>query len=211
MIKTTDRLLLTSLAALFSIAMFSSAYAEKTFICDSYIENQTIDAEVIVPSGETCEFYEITVNGNITVQKDANFTVLTSSTINGNISANQAAEIHITELHLYGNISITNSNNVDIQQATVIFGNAFFERNELVDLFEQAIFGNAVISQNNYVYVADIGIQGNLILVKNGLVEASSDPDFYLSIFGNATCQQNDVINGVINALGRNNGCALPS
>ena len=211
MINAKDTILLPSLVALFTIAMFSNANAEQSFICDSHIENQTIDAEVIIPSGETCEFYEITVNGNITVQRDASFIVLTSSTINGNISANHAAAINITELHLYGNISIADSYNVDIQQATVIFGNALFEKNEFVNLFEQAIFGNTIISQNNYVNVADIGIQGNLIMVKNNLVEANTDPDFYLSVNGNATCQQNEVINGVINVLGRNNGCPLPS
>ena len=199
-----------SLVALLMVGVLSNVYAEKAFICDSHIENQTIDTEVLVPSGETCEFSEVTVNGNIIVQKKANFNVLVDSTINGNLSANHASEINITELKLYGNISILNSEIVHISQATVIFGDVLFSGNEFVDLFEQGIFGNAIISNNNRVDVADVGILGNLNLINNGQVNSDTDPDFYLSVFGHATCQQNDEINGVINAIAKNNGCPLP-
>ena len=202
---------LTSLVAILTLGLASPVFAEEPFICDSFIDNQTIDAEVIVPAGETCEFYEVTVNGNVTIQKDADFKISSSTTINGNLSANQANEINITELNMYGNISIVNSGNVDIQQATVIFGNVLFKGNNFVDLFEQAIFGNVIIAQNEGVDAADVGIHGNLLLLGNTLVNANTDSDFYLTVFENATCLQNEVFNGVVNALAKNNGCPLPS
>ena len=44
---------LTSLAVLLATGIVPNAFAAEPFICDSFVESQTINSEVIVPEGET--------------------------------------------------------------------------------------------------------------------------------------------------------------
>jgi len=210
MTKTKNVLFaLTPLVALIMTGIPLSAFALEPFVCDAHIEDQTINTEVIVPEGEICEFSNVTVNGNVNVQNNAEFNILFQSEINGNLSVKDATSIDVTELHLDGNISIFNTENVRISQATTIFGNVILKGNDYIYLFEQAIFGNVIIAQNEEVDAADVGISGNILLLGNALVNTSTDEDFYLAA-DNATCIQNEVFNGVVFVAGHNNGCPLP-
>jgi len=200
---------LTSLAVLLATGIVPNSFATEPFICDSFVENQTINSEVIVPEGETCEFSDVIVNGNVNVQKTAEFNIVFQSEINGNLIVNGASSIDFTELHMNGNISILNTENVRISQATTIVGNVLLKGNGFIDLFEQSIFGNVIIAQNDEVEAADVGISGNLLLLGNVLVTTSTDEDFFLAA-ENATCIQNETFNGVVFVFERNNGCPLP-
>jgi len=211
MTKTKQMLFtLPSLVVLLATGIVPNALAAEPFICDSYVENQTINSGVIVPEGETCEFSGVTVNGNVNVQKGAEFNIVFQSEINGNLIVNDASSIDFTELHMNGNISIVNTENVRINQATTVFGNVLLKGNGFIDLFEQSIFGNVIIAQNEEVEAADVGIGGNLLLVGNTLVTTGTNEDFFLAA-ENATCIQNEVFNGVVFVFEHNNGCPLPS
>jgi len=208
-INKTKKLLAGTLALVFAMGLASPAFAVSTFICDELVESQTIDANVVVPKGETCELAGVVINGNVDVKKDAEFFIVESTDINGNISAKGAANIDITELHLTGNLSALNGEDVRISQATVIDGNLNIIGNGSVLLFEQFISGNVRVIQNSEVDMADMGIGGNLDLLGNGLVSTGTE-DFGVFAAGNATCLNNDDITGEFTALGKNKGCPAP-
>jgi len=208
-INKTQKLLAGTLALVFAMGLASPAFAVSTFICDGLVEHQTIDANVVVPKGETCQLAGVEINGNVDVKKDAEFIIVESSDINGNISAKGAASIDIWELNLEGNLSALNGEDVSIQYATTIRGNVNIIGNGSVLLFEQSIFGNVKVIQNSEVDMADMGIGGNLDLLGNGLVLTGTD-DFGVFAAGNATCLNNDDITGEFTAQGKNKGCPTP-
>lgn len=207
MTKTKNALFALPVLAFILIGgTFTPAFAE-TFICDVSIDNQTINANLVVPEGESCILgFDSIINGNVTVHKDANFTISEQTEINGKLTIKGANDIDITELSMNGNITIVNSDDVRISQATNITGNILLKGNNFVTLFEQSISGNVAILQNGEVDLGDIGIDGNLGILQNGPVTAGSD-DFGVGASGNGICLKNESISGEFFIGGNNEGC----
>jgi hypothetical protein len=204
-------LLMAGFAIFISFGFGHEAFAGENFvICDGTIDGKIINSNVIVPSGKSCEIVDSTINGDVTVEKDATVYVSYSPIINGNFKAHEAKSIHLRELILRGNLIMINNEAVRIADGTGIYGESIIKGNEFFGSSEASYYGNSVIVQNEVVYIADIILHQNISVINNDSVNGEvvfGEPVF---VKGNSVCAQNGELNDVsFVTLGKNNGCPV--
>ena len=219
-----------SIAAIIAILLVwtpSAVYAgiDETFICDTSVINQTIDANIVVPKDAVCDLDTVIVNGNINIEQNATLET-EDSTFNGDIEGTNGCVLEqLARAIVNGNISMVNcegvniddqneiNGNVLIQGATVFIFNSEINGNLIIVRSEDVLLegpipveGNVSILRNNIVvFDDDIAIGGNLKVLNNGEVKIEDT-----TVDGNATCVKNDTLTGDLNTYnGRNKNCPL--
>ena len=99
---------LTIISAIFLFGVIYSpplAFSSNEVICDRTTLSGTINNDVIVPLGSSCQFENVSVNGNIFLE-DKTFAVFFESTINGNIIGSETVVAYLTESHVNGNVFV---------------------------------------------------------------------------------------------------------
>jgi len=207
----------------------STAYAgiDGTFICNSNIVGGTINANLVVPSGEFCDLDGVTVNGNVIIEPNAELST-DDSTINGNIKGTNGSSLNnLRDSVLNGNLSLVDCDEADIDDDNTINGNVSIIGCNFVDFEQNDVSGNVRIAGNNEVF-----IQGASMLGKNLTVEGNGEVTFFdidgpisigknltvsnndevdmqdVIVDKNATCSGNTILTGSGNTFnGKNNGC----
>ena len=203
--------IIVGIAILSSFGFSHDAFAgANSVICDGTIDGEIINSNVIVPSGKICDIVDSTINGDVTVEKNASLFVIYSPVINGNLKAQFAKSIHIQELRLYGNLIMINNEVVLIRDGTGIYGESIIKGNEFFGSDESSYYGNAKIVQNEVVYIADITLHQNISVINNDSVNGEGIYGEPVFVHGNSICTQNGELNDTsFVVLGKNNGCPV--
>ena len=204
-------LLMAGFAIFISFGFSHEAFAGGNFvICDGTIDGKIINSNVIVPSGKSCEIVDSTINGDVTVEKDASLLVSYSPVINGNLKAQFAKSIHIQELKLYGNLIMINNEDVLIKDGTEIHGESIIQGNEFFGSDESSYYGHLAIVHNEVVYISDIYLHQNLSLINNDSISSGLHYDEHVVVYGNAVCAHNAEWNDIgFLIVEKNNGCPV--
>ena len=131
------------------------SFANDVVICDNFITG-TIDADVVVPAGETC--------------------LISSATINGNFSSDGAVLIIISQglgpIIVNGNIHIINAGTITTDGGFVasVSGNVKIEDTNSVHLSNFEIGKNLTAENNQSVFLLDTDVAKNAKCLNNGSV-----------------------------------------
>lgn len=211
MMKTNKRLLIiSSLAIILILGVQTSVFAVVPYICDSYVEGQTIDSDILVPPGETCEINNSTINGNVIVQKGASFLTDFSLAVYGDFNSNRASEISLGNVELYGDLTIGNGNQVSIYDGTNVHGSTVIHGNNSVGASEWSSEEDSVIANNVYVNLWVATFNHNLVIIQNESLDGWADPDGTVNVGGNAICVKNgDYGDIAFSVIGKNKDCPV--
>jgi len=183
---------------------------ENSIICDDTIDGKIINSNVIIPSGKNCDIIDSTINGDVTVEKEASVYASYSPVINGNFKAHGADSIHLRELKLYGNLIIINNDAVRIADGTEIHGDSIIKGNEFFGSDESSYYGNSQIVQNKIVFISDIYLHQNLSVINNDSVTSGLQYGENVVVYGNSICAQNGEWNDIsFLVIGKNNHCPV--
>ena len=170
------RFAIAALAALGSLfGSVRAADAGSVTSCTTTISDKIIDSDLVVPDGKTCDLENVTVTGNVYVEKHATFfTQFLSSgstVILGNVVATHCHFISAASLFVGGNVQIEACNGASasgIASAT-ISGNFACEFSPSgCGTSDSTISGNMQINKNgSFVTVRDNYVGGNLQCVGN--------------------------------------------
>ena len=170
------RFAIAALAAL-GLLLGSTSIADAASVtsCSTTISDKTIDGDLVVPDGKTCDLENVTVTGNVHVGHRAYFFAQFSSTgstaILGNVVAVQCHfVITAGSLFVGGNVQIeecTGPSPSAIGRAT-ISGNFACEFNpQGCEAVDSTIGGNMQINKNDLATVTNNYVGGNLQCVGN--------------------------------------------
>jgi hypothetical protein len=179
----------TMLAFGIMVAALPTARAADTN-CTSNLFNTTVNGNLIVPAGQSCQLIAVTVTGNVQVQTNALLTILFSAgpttTIVGNVSVGTGARLNASNggLTIDGNfeanqclgVSLVGSpvntlgGNVQIHDCTggadvLVFdigGNVDCNNSGICDLGGNKVNGNVEVNDNSSAIVANNTIGNNL-------------------------------------------------
>ena len=152
------------LAAILVGGTILPSFANDVVICDSnyIISNDEINADVVVPAGETCFIFDSTINGNIS--SDGAFLIIFFSdfnpvVVNGNI-------------HIINAGSLQSDSGVD---GIIVSGNVKIEDTDNVDLAGYKIGKNLTVENNQDVVLDEIDVGKNAKCLNNGSVSGSGN------------------------------------
>ena len=183
---------------IFTILLFSqaqTAYADTN--CSGFISG-TIDDDLIIPSGSTCEVIgPLTVNGEIIVNSGASFFGNVGGTIIGNIEATNCDLIFINQFSITGNIQTVGCNRVFVVNTATVQGNIILERTQIIAIVaDSASAGNIQIIDgvgSSYQVWRSTTI-GNIQIEGNTITDPSSPTPSFVggnTIGGNLICFDN--------------------
>ena len=179
------RFTIVTLAALsFLLGSVPAADAGSVTSCTTTISDKTIDGDLVVPDGKTCDLENVTVTGNVHVGKHAIFfTQLTSGStaILGNVVAVDCHFVAAVSLFVAGNVQIEACNGAStpgIANAT-ISGNFACEFNpQGCGAVDSTISGNMQINKNSN----NTTVRGNYV---GGNLQCVGNPSGGLTVSGN--------------------------
>lgn len=112
--KLKQGLIVSAVAACALLVGVLPATAQTTTRCTDTISNTTIRANITVPAGQACELASVTVNGNITVGRDADLLISEDfaaedpapSMVNGNIVVNANGFVDVLDTAVNGSVRL---------------------------------------------------------------------------------------------------------
>ena len=181
--------------AIFTVILFSyspSATAND-FVCTGTHNGATFFDNIVVPEGETCTLNMSDVIGNIQVSVGASLFILPDSSVTGNIQANGADVVCISDqqvspcqtappptlpppksrgITIGGDVEINDTNEFTLignpSGVTVISGNVQVKNTQSVEITDfDGIAGNVKVEDSTTVSVTGNTIDGNLELISN--------------------------------------------
>jgi hypothetical protein len=161
------RLAIVALAAL-GILLGAAPFASAATSCTSRMSNKTINDDLVVPAGKTCDLHDVAVLGNVYVEHDANLEaeVLEQGRdeIFGSLIAVQCAAITWgSSVSVGGNVEIKGcKSNQSISGAFVSGNFACVADENLCELGNSTVGGNAQFNDNGGGTLNGDSIAGNL-------------------------------------------------
>jgi len=150
---------------------FSQESHGSVIICDGLLADTTLNGNVLVPEGASCELFRVTVNGNISAVNSIELR-LRGVTVNGNINANalDAVNMQASGDTTNGFIHITDTRFIRLQ-AQIVNGDVKLTNNHpsgSLTLRDNFIDGNVKLSDNHKSFtIRDNVITKNLKVIKN--------------------------------------------
>ena len=163
----TKKIILSAIPILAAILVGGTilpSFANDVVICDSNntISHDEINADVVVPAGETCFIFESTINGNIS--SDGAFLIIFFSDFNPVV--------------VNGNIHIINAGSIESDSGVdgiIVSGNVKIEDTDNVSLIGFEIGKNLVVENNQDVDLVGFDVGKNAKCLNNGSVTGSGN------------------------------------
>ena len=167
-------LLIVPLLAL-GIAIGAPRPASAAQNCPGFVEGETIKGSLVVPTGVSCELYDVDVRGDISIAPGGSLQLVNSG-VRGSVTGADITFVEILRTEVRGSIDVQGAT----LGATFVFSEVRGDLNysgvagEGAYLQDSTIRRSVTLNDNAMIYVIRVAVRGDLSCWGNGSVGADS-------------------------------------
>ena len=173
--RVWGRLLLILPLLAMGIAIEAPAPVSAAEDCPGFVLGETFKGSLVVPTGVTCELYDVDVRGDIFIAPGGSLQVVDSS-VRGSITGASITFVEVLRAEVRGSVSVQGAT----LGATFVFSEVRGDltytgiAGEGAYLQDSTVRRSATLNDNAIIYVIRITVRGDLSCAGNGSVGADS-------------------------------------
>lgn len=163
------RLLIAVPLVLAGLALGAPVSASAPYACTGYVEHIRIKTDVVVPGGQACILFDVTVRGGVTIEAGGDFRAIATE-IRGPVAGAGIGVLEIAGGVVRGDVTVAVSTSVFIDEVVVRGDVALSGASDNAQLSSSTVRGRVTFADNAAAYIMDNTIGTDLACSGNGSV-----------------------------------------